>query len=44
MQAKDAIGQAQEKATDVYKQAKDTIAGKASSLKSPHKFAMLQAA
>ena len=35
MQAKDAIGQAQGKATDVYNQAKDTVMGKASSLKSP---------
>ena len=34
MQAKDAIGQAQEKATDVYKQTKDTVLGKVSPLKS----------
>ena len=34
MQAKDAIGQAQEKATDVYNQTKDTVMGKVSPLKS----------
>lgn len=35
VQAKDAIGQAQGKATDVYNQAKDTVMGKASLLHSP---------